>query len=234
MKISSIQNQLQDIAWEHASLLKVSVKELFPKNLTWVLVKLHILVHEYPLWENEVKIRTWPRGSNRMKAFREFQIFDSEGNCMVSATSSWMILNFKTRRPVSVEEYLQRINPITMKAIDSGFSVISEMSTRKYTTGVKVRYQDLDINQHANNVSYIDWCIEPLPETYWKNYQLREFEISYLAEAFYGDSIFSTAFRYDKGDEKIFLHDLNHQSDEKELAKAKSRWSKFQKTSFKK
>lgn len=233
MKISSIQNQLQDIAWEHASILKVSDKELFPKNLTWVLIKLHIIIHEYPRWKQEIKIRTWPRGSDRMRAYREFQIFDLAGNCIVSATSSWMILNFKTRRPVTVAEYLKNIKPISKKAIESNFTLINQKPIHTYSSNVKVRYQDLDINQHANNVSYIDWCIDPIPEDYWKNFQLREIEINYLAEAFYGDSIFSTTFRYDKDDEKILFHNLYRQEDKKELAKAQSRWSKFQKTSFK-
>ena len=43
----------------------------------------------------------------------------------------------------------------------------------KYEESFKVRYTDIDSNNHVNNTKYIDWAIETLPEDIVNNYVFR-------------------------------------------------------------
>ena len=53
---------------------------------------------------------------------------------------------------------------------------------------VEVRFADLDMNRHANNVSVIGWALEALPEEVVLGAPLRELEIEFRAEALHGET----------------------------------------------
>ena len=50
----------------------------------------------------------------------------------------------------------------------------------------KVRYTDIDSNNHVNNTKYIDWAIETLPEDIVNNYVLDEVKVTFEKECKYG------------------------------------------------
>ena len=75
-KFTSILNYLQESASNHATRLGVSVVDLFPKNLTWVLSRYHIKIFKYPSWNESIKINTWPSEMDNLFALREFEILD--------------------------------------------------------------------------------------------------------------------------------------------------------------
>ncbi|KAD6794762.1 hypothetical protein E3N88_05658 [Mikania micrantha] len=52
----------------------------------------------------------------------------------------------------------------------------------KLHLGKLPRWSDLDINQHVNNVKYIGWILESVPETIMKNYELASMTLEYCRE----------------------------------------------------
>src|SRR5512133_2071300 len=67
-------NLLQDIAWMHASRLGWGYDDLISKGTIWVLSRQKLVVTDWPVWEDKVTIRTWPRPSGSILALREFEI----------------------------------------------------------------------------------------------------------------------------------------------------------------
>ena len=86
-----------------------------------------------------------------------------------------------------------------------------------------VRYHDLDINQHVNNVKYIEWLLESIPGFGRKGLTLKELELNYLGEAFKGDRIISMC-RKDNPSGTRFSHSIIRQEDRLELIRAKTCW----------
>jgi len=87
----------------------------------------------------------------------------------------------------------------------------------------QVRFRDLDLNRHANNVSYIEWTLETVPEMLWQKSRIAELEIEYLAESVLGDTVVAQA-QLPKAAGGEMRHRLFRSGDKRELVRARSLW----------
>ena len=219
--VPAICNYLQEVAGNHATELGVAVDHLFKKNMTWVLSRLHIQVFRFPFWREEIKIETWPSGRQRKFATRDFLIFDQKHNILVKATSSWMIIDLKTQKPIVMPEFMDEIRlPDRQRAIDDSFPKMTLPENPNFEQKFDVRLGDLDINQHVNNVKYIEWALESVPLDIWKAKILASLEISFRAETKHGERIIIQT----EQNEDIFLHRVISEDDQRDLAVLKSTW----------
>ena len=219
--VPAICNYLQEVAGNHATELGVAVDHLFRKNMTWVLSRLHVKVFRFPFWREEIKIETWPSGRQNKFAIRDFLIFDQKHNILVKASSSWMIINLNTQKPIAMPEFMDAIRlPDRKRAIDDSFPKMSIPKNPNLERSFDVRLSDLDINQHVNNVKYIEWALESVPLDVWKEKILSELEISFRAETMYGEKITIKTEREDD----IFSHHVISEDDQRDLALLKSTW----------
>jgi medium-chain acyl-[acyl-carrier-protein] hydrolase len=90
----------------------------------------------------------------------------------------------------------------------------------------------LDLNKHVNNVVYIQWALEAVPEDVLTRRRPVELEVSYRAEAFYGDAVLSRAGA-DPGaatspagstSGPVFLHQIVNARTGAELTRLRTGW----------
>ena len=105
----SICNYLQEAAGNHARTLGIAVQDLNEHNLTWVLCRLYLRMHAYPVWGTSVLIETWPVTFNRLYAIRDFLLMNQSGEIIGAATTSWMVLCLTSRRPVPLPSFVKQI-----------------------------------------------------------------------------------------------------------------------------
>ena len=55
----------------------------------------------------------------------------------------------------------------------------------------EVRYNDLDVNGHANNGNYITWAFETLDYEFLTNHKIKTLDMFFKKEAKYGEKIIS-------------------------------------------
>ncbi len=228
--IQTICNYLQEAAGNHAQALNVSVDRLYKENLTWVLSRLHVQMNSYPRWQQHITVETWPSAVHKLYAVRDFRLHDSDGNEFGTATSSWMLINLTSRRPVSMPDYIRSLHDNTPgRAIDDAFDTLPDVEHADNTRHFNVRVSDLDMNQHVNNVNYIEWGLESVPEEIRTRFQLRHFEISFKAESRFGDRIQAGSRQQNDHDTVCFHHALYREADGKTLARMKSSWMSLKK-----
>jgi len=215
-------NYLQDAAGEHAARLGVSVLALLKNNLTWVLSRYHIHFHKFVPVHSVLTLKTWPSAKEGRFALRDFALTDSSGAPVVSATSSWMLINLKTRRPVRIDEFLPDLPTLPKRVIHDTFTSLPIPDDFNCELPFRVRHSDLDINQHVNNTVYVDWALETLPQDVIGQISPKTIEVSYRAEANYGDRILSRSFF--ASDDSRSIHQLIRESDGKELARLRTEW----------
>lgn len=230
--IFTICNYLQEIAGNHAMELGVGVDKLLKMNLTWVLSRLHLKMDKYPLWRDEINIVTWPSGVNGRFAIRDFEIYDSQNNILGRATTSWMLIDLIKIKPITMPEYITNIKlPDRARAIEDKFEKLPVVEKTEYQKLFHVRLSDLDINNHVNNVNYIEWAIETVPVEIRKKYQISGLEISFRAEGKYGNKILSKSQKCEEPNCVGFHHCIIEESKQTELAIARSFWS-YQKQGY--
>lgn len=155
-RVDSIANYLQELAGNHASVLNFDVTDLQKKEMTWVLHQLHLKMERMPDWRESIEIVTWPSSGDRLRAYRDFRITDSDNNEIGVALSYWVIMDMKTRRPIRIpQEIIEMRLPEGNHVLPlNGGVSIQEIQTE--AVSFSVRRTDTDINRHANNVAYID------------------------------------------------------------------------------
>lgn len=183
-----ILGMLQDIASIHGKQLGHGAEFMISNNAFWVLVQQKLKMTIWPKWQDVVRIKTWPRVPEKVKSFRDFEIFLGEtkiGECV----TTWMMLDRTTRkliRPMSADGIVDNFHREYLDFIPEKI-IMPENSVVQKT--LEVRNSDLDMNNHVNNTKYSQWILDTIPLKYHKRVDLKEFEINFMAETHLNDKI---------------------------------------------
>ena len=228
--IQTLCNYFNEAAGKHARSYGVSIEELNQKNLTWVLSRLHVQVDAYPAWGDEVIVETWPSGLEGLFATRDFLFLgaagdDGERPVLGRGVSAWLIVDVARKRPVRVTSLLSNVKPPERpRALDDAFAKLKPPPGADHERRFRVRYSDLDINRHVNNVRYAEWAVESVPEAVLHTCRLREIELQFRAETTFGDTVVVQTQNGQDGDALSFAHRLTRQTDGRDVALARTRW----------
>ena len=224
LSILSIFAFMQEAASKHAEALGVSIHQLISENYTWLLSRLKISISAFPGWNDRIQVNTWPSGVQQLFALRDFELRDADGRTIAVALSAWLIIDLKRRRPVRITPFVGRLKPIEgSHVLDERLDKLPALEGHTHEKSMDVRFSDLDINQHANNVKFVEWLMEGVPDTVLNSRVLSEFEINFQAEAFYNDRIQATCAPQNP-EHSEFLHRLTRRQDGRELARARTKW----------
>jgi acyl-ACP thioesterase len=226
LSILSMFSFMQEAASRHAAALGVSIHQLLAENYTWLLSRLKIKIAASPAWNDQVQVNTWPSGTQQLFALRDFKMNGADDQTIAAAISAWLVIDLQKRRPVRIAPFVERLRPIEGRHIlDGRLDKLPALSNSVHEKNFVVRYSDLDINQHVNNVKFVEWVVEGLPAAVLNDSVPSELEINFLAEAFHEDRILATCSAQDP-DNTIFHHSLTRQQDGRELARAITKWRK--------
>ncbi len=227
LSILSMFNFMQDAAGKHAQALGVSVRRLLSENYTWLLSRLKIKIASYPDINDRIQIATWPSGVQRLFALRDFELRNESDQIIAAAVSAWLVIDVQRRRPVPILPFVDRLKPLEgHHVLPDTLDKLPEFKNRTYEKKFIARYGDLDVNQHVNNVSFVEWVVEGVPSSLLNTSAPAQLEINFLAEAFYDDCILAASHPQDP-DNTVYHHSLIRQQDGRELVRARSVWQPF-------
>jgi len=223
--IQSVCNYLQEAAASHAVKMGLAMNSLIKENMTWVLSRLHIRMNEYPFWLDAIRIETWPAVKDKYFAIRDFRLFNSAGKKIGTASSSWMIIDTVSRKPVALPSYMDGFqNEQKHRALKDPFEKLPKAQNAEYEKHFNVRLGDLDMNRHVNSVHYLAWGMETVPKEVWQGYLLSDVEINYRFECYYGQSIISRSEKQENEAGLTFIHQLFREDDGREITRLRSSW----------
>ena len=223
LKPFSLLNFFQDLAADSAERLGFGYSTIYPQNLMWVLLKYRIEFIHYPVHVKQLSIKTQPRGYNRMFAYRNFEVY-ADGTLCARASSVWALVHSKTLDIAHVGEVLagnENMIKFVPGETDLKFSKIPPLTQTDYQATFTVRYNDIDVNMHANNGNYIVWAIEPLPYEWKHEKKLKNIDIVFKKEIKCGEQLTS---KVQKQDDHHTLHTLIHTKTQEELCAVKCEW----------
>lgn len=195
MHMSALAKLLQEVAGNNARSLAFDITDMQAQNLSWVLHRLHIQIKRMPQWREKIQIQTWPALGDAIRAYRNYEVLDSEGNTLVHSLSYWMVLDLNTRKATRIPESLTKrkfsdralVLPASSKRLKPFDSEVTEHSVE-----FKTHSFHLDMNKHVNNTHYLDWLLEILNEQ--ERSELQELDVVFLRELYAHQSI--TVQRY--------------------------------------
>ncbi len=224
LKLEMLLNFLQESAAEHAFQLGLSGEELLKKNLAWILSRYHIEINYYPQKGETIEVKTWPCLVKEIFTLREYEIHTLK-SIAAKATSSWMAVDLKKKKPVKIKERLPSFPMYEKRAINDEFKRLPDFNKSNMELRFPVLKADLDFNRHVNNVVYIKCAVETIPEKVIMNSRLTSIEVNYRNETFYGDWIISRTQNIREGENPQYIHQLLRESDGQEIARLKTEWT---------
>ena len=220
--LTTICNFLQEGAGAHAESAGFGFEDMMRRNQVWVLSRLKVVIENYPLWNDEVVLKTWSRGKEGIFYLRDFQIENEPENTIIKATSSWAAINTKTRRPeivVGLEDGLQ--SERENKVFEHSLNKLPVLSNPVFKRNRKIEYSDIDLVYHVNNVKYIEIILNSFPQEIFSKQQIKSLEINYLGEAKYGEVV---SISNERTDENTYLVSVNLEKSKKEICRARLIW----------
>ncbi|MEM7574559.1 MAG: acyl-ACP thioesterase domain-containing protein [Bacteroidota bacterium] len=226
LTIPALVRDLQMAAMRNSVRLGFSVFELEKQQLGWVLLSQRIELKERPKLEETYEVLTCATGFDRLFTYRDFHLFNQQGEQFGTVATAWMMLDLQQRRSTKVpsfiidrlspyfppeEDRLPRAKRLKLPAVELEAS--NELHFR-------VGYHQLDFNGHLSNPFYLEWGLEGLPQVLLSRGNLRSLEIEYKKEAVYGQRL---TVQVEALEGTTYLHRLSNEQGEI-LAQMRSHW----------
>jgi len=218
-RLTTMANFFQEMAYHHASELGLGYDDMKSRKTTWVLSRMRIHMKRYPVWNERIRLETWPSGAERLFALRDFRVLDSKGEVIGLASTAWLILDIDTHRLIRPKEMMEQFKMIVhdVQMFDKPLDKIVMPGEGRKLMEHRVVFSDLDIVGHVNNVRYMEWCIDAATSADNAAEQICELEINFNHEALFGDLIDISG--YASGNESYFV--ATRQGDGQEIISAK-------------
>ena len=189
--LPALANWLQEAAGQSANELGFGEPFMTPLHLGWILSRLALRILRLPRAGEELLVKTWPSTLDHL-GHRGYEVYDEEDRLIVSGSSAWAIMDFRTRHMGRVPTELAAVYPKdprpclpfcarTLPRLQESDAMCRDM--------LRVRRDDLDINGHVNNARYLAWLTEALPVVQDADMVPAFLDISYRAETFPADEL---------------------------------------------
>lgn len=226
LTVQRLMNFFEDAAITQSERLGVGLEYLKHSKLAWVIHQWNIKVEKFPYFGEKIKVKTWPDGVYKFYAFRKFELTDTANTKLITADSTWLLLDTEKKRPMKVPDQLYQAYGMDKElSDDSRLLKLKEPLRVDSEREFKVRFSDIDINNHVNNVKYYEWAFESLPQDILQNYSMKTVKLTYKKEAKLGDVVTARAEVKLGREEYICYHKLMDGL-KAELCFAETEWKK--------
>ena len=214
--------QIQDIAWEHAEMLGVGYDNLQQEQQFWVLSRLLVKIERRPEWGEKFTIETWPTGSDGFLAHRDIRFIDKKGNHIIKASTSWLILDLKTKRILRFDTF-KGFPYHDERVFEEVAGKVKSPTSDDELAFTPVLFNEIDVNQHFNSGRYLERIIDNYNFDFHEKHDLTELEINFVKEGIPGDHL---AIKKQVIDAENHLCSVVRESDGADLIRARLLWKK--------
>lgn len=193
-------NHLLNCAGFHATERGFGIAEINENHYTWVLSRLAIELDDLPRQYENFSIHSWIENVYRLFTDRNFELVNKDGQTIGYARSVWAMISMETRKPADLFTlHGERLNQYASdRECPIAKPVRIKVSQSAPVAEYQTKYSDIDINGHVNSIKYIEHILDLFPMETFKRKSVHRFEMAYVAESYYGDTL--SFYLEEKGD----------------------------------
>lgn len=183
--LKSFVDILQQAAISHSDQAGYGVNNISSTHLAWLLLNWKVEIKKYPILNDTITVKTWPRVFDKLYSYRDFEVYDENNNLIAIASSKWFAIDTENKKiikltPKITDAYGEIIQKqVFESSFDEKFQIPEE---QKLNFNYTIQRRDLDTNNHVNNLHYIDYALETLEEDIFNNNCFTNLEIVYKKE----------------------------------------------------
>jgi len=196
MSNKGILRLMQEVAGICSGSLGYGVNDVPKTGLAWLILNWKLQIFSRPRTNTKLTINTWTRSENPLFSYRDFEVYDND-ILVAKASSKWVLFDVNKKCITKITpEHQEKYSCIDKFAFDDNSTKkLKEPKNSELIMDYNVQRRDIDTNHHVNNLIYLDYAYEALPEDIYSNLNFSNVEIMYKHEAKLGDalSLFYTA-----------------------------------------
>ncbi len=199
LRLSRLFTFLQEASIAHTTELGMGRERTLDRGLLWIVTLQQVKVERLPVYDEDVKLLSWPGETMHLYFPRYYRMEDGKGNTLLTGSALWALMDQDTRRMVFPEEYDVHIDgEKAEKAL--GLPAAPRPPQAGERELFTVPYSYVDLNGHMNNTRYLDLCEDRMPANL-RARPIREVRAEYSGEAKLGEEVTLTA----EGQKDAFL-----------------------------
>ena len=188
IKPFALQSRLQELTYRACAAGGASYAALRERGLFWALNRMHIAVDRWPLWGEQVLLRSWFRERTGPMYQRHYLLCCGE-EVLVRATSSWTVLRLEDRN-ISREMVFGPDVSEARDLLPFCEKVLPPREVEMAPAGSRTAaYSDLDSNGHVNNCIYPQWSTDLFGHKYLSATRLVDIQTGYYREIHPGEQV---------------------------------------------
>lgn len=181
---------MQEAASMHSESLGYGLTNNEKNHLTWVIANWKLQIFDNPPCGTDIIIKTWARSLVKFYSYRDFEVYDNSGKLLAIATSKWILLNSQTKSIIRIpENMLNDYDPIDKCVFKEKMDEKNKGEISNCVYEYNIQRRDLDTNHHVNNLVFLDYAMETLPEDVFMSCDFKNIEIIYKKEILYKSTI---------------------------------------------
>lgn len=148
---------LQDISTRHFESVIRANEESF-----WVIVAWDVEIYTQSLTLENLTLKTTPTFFRKFIGNRRYEVNRENGECVAKATSKWVHVDRKSRKPSNISPDIQYQFGLSGDEKNEDqyrlvLGTLISLSSHQYFT---IMPSDIDVNHHVNNVTYVRWAFD--------------------------------------------------------------------------
>lgn len=182
---------MQEVAGLNSDANGYGLNDTPKTGFAWLILNWKLKVFSRPKWNTSLTIKTWTRSKNPLFSYRDLEIYDDENNPVAIATSKWILFDVNKKTITKLTQEVQESFNCIDKSVFSEKikEKLKEPEDSKFVLKYTIQRRDIDTNHHVNNLNYLDYAYEALPEDVYSNMNFSNIEIMYKHEAKLGDTL---------------------------------------------
>ena len=182
--------RVQAAAEAHAAALGLGIEALTERGLTWMLARFRMRVRETLPETRRLVVTTWPSGSERLLALREFVVANpaTPDEPFAVATSGWLLVGVDSRRPVRPGPFVDHL-AVDKHVLSLRGKRLDRPTHIDWVHRMAVNQGDIDLNGHVSSTRYLEWAETALAHEAPLRGPWHEVEIDYISEVLAGQHV---------------------------------------------
>lgn len=193
--VTSVLDIFQDAAGKHAKIISEDPNRMLERGLAWVLVRNRTELLNNSNINKDTNLKTFQSVIGPASYEREYFLYDEDNLLIAKGESKWCIIDLNSNKIVPTSMIGNTNEVLNKKAFDLPYNRMRVLENIDFEFKYKVKYSDLDHNNHFNNTKYVT----PIINYFCRN--IKYIEMNFLKQAYLNDEL---AYKFQRIDELKF------------------------------
>ncbi len=182
---------LEDVACRHSDTAGIGIKDIPVIHLSWMLLAWKVKILKRVYYGTKLRACTWARPINRFNTYRDFAVYDENGEVVCIATSKWTLVDTQKGAITKItDDIIEKYEPEPKNVFENpDIDKLVEPASFSNEYIYRTERRDIDVNKHMHNLNYLGVAYEALPEDVYFSPECNNIEIMYKRGIKLGDTI---------------------------------------------